>query len=460
MATFLGFPVAASSASAAAPSGLIPEESWRARLAGRLLPGASGMSAGDRDAMMRQGLLGLAAGMASTGGQGTAAAIGNGLQSGLLAMNQGRDSINDAAYKKALMDRQLGDPAGLREFNAMTDGLSDEDKLQARRVRLGLEGRASSGGIGFDTFTDANGFQRPQRNNPRTGSIELWIDESQQWVPLGSAGEVAPGSQPVTRTATANGMPISIGDDVPPAMRAMIEQFEAQQRPIPANVHLPEQRVPTFTPAPVPGIGRGRRKEDEAAAVAAASTAATRAAELQYLPAELGMRADTAVDQAARIASTTGAIELANERTADTMTRARDANTAIGLLDEAERILPTATGSTAGAAADRAAALFGRSTSGAQSTAQLKTIAGQLVSRMPRMEGPQSDKDVQLYKDMAGNLADDTLPVATRQAAAQQIRRLQEKYANPQAPAAAPRAPASQAAPRRLRYNPATGSLE
>lgn len=455
MATFLGFPVAASAASAGGMQGLIPKESWRARVAGRLIPGASGMSAEDRDAMVRQGLLGLAAGMASTGGQGTAAAIGNGLQSGLLSLNSGAQNLQEQQYRQQVLDRQLGDPAGLREFNAMTDGLSDEDKLQARRVRLGLEGRASSGGIGFDTFTDANGVPRPQRNNPRTGSVELWLDEHQRWVPLGGGGEAPQGAQPVTQTTTASGMPIAIGNDVPPAMRQMIEQFEAQQRPIPANVQLPEQRVPTFTPAPVPGLGRGRRKEDEAAAVAGA----TRAVELGTLPAELGMRTDAAVDQAGRIASTTGAIDLANERAADTASRARDANTAIGLLDEAERILPTATGSTAGAAADRAAALFGRSTSGAQSTAQLKTIAGQLVSRMPRMEGPQSDKDVQLYKDMAGNLADDTLPVETRQAAAQQIRRLQEKYANPQQPAAAPRAPA-QGAPRRLRYNPATGSLE
>ncbi len=455
MATFLGFPVAASAASTAGMQGLIPKESWRSRVASRLLPGAAGMSAEDRDAIVRQGLLGLAAGMAGTSGQGTGAAIGNGLQSGLMALNSGAQNIQEQRYRQQVLDRQLGDPAGLREFNAMTQGLSEEEKLQARRVRLGLEGRAASGGVGFGNFTDANGIQRPTRMNPRgDGSFDVWYDEQQQWVPLGSMGEAAPGAQPVTQTTTAGGMPIAIGNDVPPAMRQLIEQFEAQQRPIPANVQLPEQRVPTFTPAPVPGLGRGRRKEEEAAAVASAQ----RAIELDTLQPELDMRTQAAIDQAAGIAEAQGAITLNNEQMKDRATRARDANTAIGLLDEAERILPSATGSTAGAVADRAAALFGRSTSGAQSTAQLKTIAGQLVSRMPRMEGPQSDKDVQLYKDMAGNLADDTLPVETRLAAAQQIRRLQEKYANPQ-PAPAPRAPA-QSAPRRLRYNPATGSLE
>jgi hypothetical protein len=106
-----------------------------------------------------------------------------------------------------------------------------------------------------------------------------------------------------------------------------------------------------------------------------------------------------------------------------------EARDVLGLLDEVDKLLPKATGSYAGVGADEAARFFGFSTPGAETTAQLKTIQGALISKMPKMSGPQSDKDVQLYREMAGQVADATLPVASRQKAADTIRRLNEKYA-------------------------------
>lgn len=102
------------------------------------------------------------------------------------------------------------------------------------------------------------------------------------------------------------------------------------------------------------------------------------------------------------------------------------------LTQEAEQILSNgkATGSGIGSLLDTGASWFGVSTEGAQSTAQLSTIAGQLISNMPRMEGPQSDKDVQMYKQMAGDLGNASLPVATRMAALRQMQALNEKYLN------------------------------
>ena len=49
--------------------------------------------------------------------------------------------------------------------------------------------------------------------------------------------------------------------------------------------------------------------------------------------------------------------------------------------------------------------------------------------KMPKMTGPQSDKDVQLYREMAGQVGDPMVPRAQRQAAAATIRKLNEKYA-------------------------------
>lgn len=106
-----------------------------------------------------------------------------------------------------------------------------------------------------------------------------------------------------------------------------------------------------------------------------------------------------------------------------------DAMDVLGLLDEVDAILPKATGGYVGMGADMVASGAGYSTEGAKATAQLKALQGALIGKMPKMSGPQSDKDVLLYRDMAGQVADASIPVAQRQAASRMIRKLNEKYA-------------------------------
>lgn len=100
------------------------------------------------------------------------------------------------------------------------------------------------------------------------------------------------------------------------------------------------------------------------------------------------------------------------------------------LIGEAENLLknPDATGGTADNWLDKTGAFFGYSTKGGEITARLQTIAGQLTAQMPRMEGPQSDKDVELYRQMAGDVANANLPVRTRLGALQTMKTLNEKY--------------------------------
>lgn len=100
------------------------------------------------------------------------------------------------------------------------------------------------------------------------------------------------------------------------------------------------------------------------------------------------------------------------------------------LLPEIEKLLkdPDATGGRTGSAIDTVAGWAGVSTKGQQISASLGTLAGQLVALMPRMEGPQSNIDVDMYKEMAGRLGDPNIPVPTRMAALQTIRQLNEKY--------------------------------
>ena len=109
--------------------------------------------------------------------------------------------------------------------------------------------------------------------------------------------------------------------------------------------------------------------------------------------------------------------------------KASSANNIMPLLDEASQLIGGATGSLIGAGYDATMQAFGGAPKGAQNTAKLKVIEGALMMNQPRMEGPQSDKDVALYRQMAGQLGDPTVPAPIKAAALNQIKALNEKYA-------------------------------
>jgi hypothetical protein len=102
---------------------------------------------------------------------------------------------------------------------------------------------------------------------------------------------------------------------------------------------------------------------------------------------------------------------------------------ALAIINEAEPLIDKATGSYVGAGTDLAARAFGGTTEGATTIAQLKTLQAALMMKLPRMEGPQSNYDVQLYREAAGQSGDPTVPRAQKKAALDTIRALQEKYA-------------------------------
>lgn len=98
-------------------------------------------------------------------------------------------------------------------------------------------------------------------------------------------------------------------------------------------------------------------------------------------------------------------------------------------LDKAESLLKSApTASGVGSLVDKAASAVGVSPQSAQTAAQLEALSGWLTANVPRMEGPQSDKDVLLYKTMGADVGNRTKPVAERLAALQVLRQLQQKY--------------------------------
>jgi hypothetical protein len=133
---------------------------------------------------------------------------------------------------------------------------------------------------------------------------------------------------------------------------------------------------------------------------------------------------------AGQVAGTIAETPYAVPKAGSAAATAKGANKALSLVSDAEKLLDKSTGSYIGAGADIAAAAFGKSTEGARAAAQLKTIEGSLMMAQPRMEGPQSDKDVALYRQMAAQIGDSTVPIETRKAALSEVKRLQQQYAN------------------------------
>ncbi|SNT33771.1 hypothetical protein SAMN06265795_12648 [Noviherbaspirillum humi] len=105
-----------------------------------------------------------------------------------------------------------------------------------------------------------------------------------------------------------------------------------------------------------------------------------------------------------------------------------DAKSVLNLLDIADPLIDKSTQGMIGSVVDQAARSVGKSLPGDQAAAQLKALEGMLISKMPKMSGPQSDKDVLLYRQMAGQIGDVNTPAATKKAAIQTIRQINQKY--------------------------------
>ncbi len=350
-----------------------------------------------------------------------------------------------------------------RSFEAQIAHLSPEDQKKARRIKLRLDPGAVAKGAGYSTETDQYGNIVQVYSDPAKGIYAKRDAATGEWVqappptgdgqmggappmgapPMGAPPpQMAPAAQP---TFESNGMPVQIDPSVPPHLAAAImgnpdaaAQADTIKLP-PVNV-TPQQRATGAAPssmmaaAPPPAVSQqsvpsyGQSKSDEARTVETAK----QQVQLEYLAEKERIQRESAIAQAGGIAETQADVSLTADTNKREAGRSRDANDVLGFLDQAEVLIPLSTGSGIGELADKAGAFVGYADRGAQSIASLKTISGQLVAKMPRMEGPQSDKDVQMYKDMAGNLADPSLPRESRMAALREVRRLNEKYAGRQ----------------------------
>lgn len=134
--------------------------------------------------------------------------------------------------------------------------------------------------------------------------------------------------------------------------------------------------------------------------------------------------------------------EKENAKPGSPQSRAKDAKALSGLLDNAEVLIKESTGSYAGNVLDTAAQSVGYGTKGAKAIAKLKVLESDLILRMPKLSGPQSNLDLQLYRDAAARIADPNVPRSIRLEALKTLRDINDKYKYSNfSPDAAPDAP-------------------
>lgn len=100
----------------------------------------------------------------------------------------------------------------------------------------------------------------------------------------------------------------------------------------------------------------------------------------------------------------------------------------MALLDEADNSVKKASGSLGGMMKTKVQGLAGISTDETRANSEMGSLQAQLMMNLKRMEGPQSDKDVQLYKEQAGRIGDPMVPMGDKQAALRLIRKLTIKF--------------------------------
>lgn len=106
----------------------------------------------------------------------------------------------------------------------------------------------------------------------------------------------------------------------------------------------------------------------------------------------------------------------------------RFADETYSLIKPINDAIKQSTGSGIGSSVDNAAALIGAGTKGREAIARLRVLSYPILSNVPRFEGPQSDYDVQVYRQAAGDFANDKEPVSVRLAALDSMVSILKKY--------------------------------
>jgi len=386
--------------------------------------GLLGMSPEDvqksRDSAQAQALYALA-GRLFQGGRGASSVL-EGLQQGRQAYQQAMQGGLQEQLQKAQLQELL------KKRQQEQQALAEQQRVQQ------VLKRANSPEIFAETpLTNMFGQEVAGPNQPQPKGMGLTQDVVNQLIgsqqgqaALGQMADLMPKLRKagigVEQKSEDNPFLVFTQDDtIPKNIKILAEQYAKSWSSGRLDPDLADKRVSELTAA----AQRAQEKETAQANLKAQQEqmnefkrqGLAQSAEARALQGEIA-RGNLAISQA-------NAQAKADERNKPVA----EAQESLSLINQAEKLLDKSTASLTGTGVDVLAGAVGLSTEGAKAAAQLKAIQGALVAKMPKMSGPQSDKDVLLYREMAGQVGDSTLPVDTRKAALDTIRQIQERYA-------------------------------
>jgi len=205
--------------------------------------------------------------------------------------------------------------------------------------------------------------------------------------------------------------------------------YPTSMMPVPNSAPMQTPQLSNSAPIPqqpVSGVVKGASpvelKRQEAEAMIAPKVQEAQAVGAVKAQQDVALAQEkAAIENQQKIEQASQKKETAGKNIIDVLNTKINGKTVDELIDES-------TGSGIGAATDAGAAFFGQSTEGSVAADSLKTLQGWLVSNIPRMEGPQSDFDVQNYQQMAGKIADPNTPPDRKKAALASLKALVKKY--------------------------------
>ena len=302
-------------------------------------------------------------------------------------MNQFTTGSVDAQARLA-QERAISD----RNFNQLNANQREQLKIDGARLGISAEQ------LFFDTGVRAGGAAMPPASGP-------------SYLPVPAAAGAAPALPGIPPAARPVGQPVPGAAPVQAAPRIGMAPARAAQ-PV----------TPAFAPNAVGPTGQAVQANQDNVVQTAAGPVRISGKERQKL-AVASLEAQQKKEQ--------GMSGLG-----DAITEARNILTGTDPLTgtPGQKPLPTASG--AGSLVDYLGNIGGVAPRGQNEAKRLEVVAAILTSKVPRMEGPQSDRDVELYKQAAGNAGNSGLPISTRLAALDTMQKLYGKYERFNAPAA------------------------
>lgn len=254
----------------------------------------------------------------------------------------------------ASRDASTATPTGFREFDlkARAAGLKPgtPEYQQAANIALGREGRAATGGFGFEKVIGADLRERIGRTNPRTGVFEVYDETSGDFTPLGRGASLnpAPPQGPATAGTGAGAVSVNYeGVGIPQAQQQRIAQTAAFMRQagypdaeidafVNAQISAPQYQAPPTNPA----LGVGPTPAEKTFS----ETQGRQAAELGALPERNRLEAE---GEGAKVAART-AVETAADRDKTARTKAPQLRNVDRGLDRIEKALTALEGGILG----------------------------------------------------------------------------------------------------------------